>query len=334
MKKIVILLMVLLVAGGVWWYSTRTRTTPITPTVPSEDVTLRLKWLDQAQFAGNYVAVEKGFYKAEGLNVSLAPYSYTDSSIDVVLSGEADFGIAGAEEILIARSLGKPIKAVAVIFKRNPAVAFSLKGSGITKPTDFVGKRVGIEKGVNVEYLYAVMMSKLKIDRSKITEVSVGQDASEFLAGKVDVSTGYVINEPQLVIEAGKDVNTILMADYGANMYADVLFTTDDTIANKPDLTKKVLSATLKGWQYAFEHEQEAVDLTLKYAKNSNRTHQSDMLRNSIPLINSGDGPLGWMSLDGWQQAQDILLNQKIMKKRIDVSDAFTLKFLGEIYNR
>jgi NitT/TauT family transport system substrate-binding protein len=297
-----------------------------------EKVTVRLKWLHQAQFAGMYIAREKGYYQDEGLDVELTPFSFTDPTIDAVANGKAVFGVTGADELVLARAKGLPLKAFGVIYKINPVCAYSLKSSGITKPQDFIGKTVGLERAadgteVNIGILYATMMSKLGINRSKIHEITIGYDATELLAGKTDVSTGYIINEPQLAVEAGKEVNTILMADYGANMYADVLFAQDEVIKNNPGLVNKFLRATIKGWQYAIENESEAVDATLKYAAKSNKSHEAYMLHSSIPLINTGNSAIGFMEESKWDDIQNILFDQKILKNKINITDVYTLEF-------
>lgn len=301
---------------------------------PVEEVNLKLKWLHQAQFAGNYVAAEKGFYLDEGLKVNMLPFSFDDPTITSVAEGRDTFGITGADEVVLARAKGVPIKAFAVIYKINPVTAYALKSSGITKPQDFVGKTVGLEKGINIEYLYAAMMGKLGIDRNKVKEVTIGYDATELLAGKTDVSTGYITNEPQQVIEAGKEVNTILMADYGVNMYADVLFATEETINNRPELVSRFLRASLKGWQYAIEHEEEAVETTLKYTPKSTKAHEAYMLKSSIPLIHTGTTPLGMMEAKAWESVQNILIEQKILAKPIKIEEVYTLKFLDQIYKK
>lgn len=332
MKKIVGLIVIILTIVGVIYLSSGQKKQVKKYSGPIEKVNLKLKWLHQAQFAGNYVAVDKGFYQEEGLAVNLIPFSFEDPTITSVSEGRDTFGITGADELVLARAKGIPIKAIAVIYKINPVAAYALKSSGITKPQDFVGKKVGLEKGANVEYLYAAMMGKLGISRTKIKEMAIGYDAKELLAGKTDVSTGYIINEPQQVIEAGKEVNTILMADYGVNMYADVVFATEDTIQNKPDLVSRFLRATLKGWQYAIEHQAEAVESSLKYAAKSTKAHETYMLMTSIPLIHTGASPLGMMELKQWEQVQNILLEQKILTKPINITDAYTLEFLKTIY--
>ncbi len=302
-------------------------------TIALEEITVKLKWLHQAQFAGNYVAAEKGFYEQEGLKVNLVPFSFEEPTIDAVADGKATFGITGADELILARAKGTPLKAFAVIYKTNPVCAYSLKESNIKKPQDFVGKTVGLERGTNVDLLYYAMIAKLDINNSRINEITIGYDATELLNGTTDVSTGYIINEPHQVIEAGYEVNTILMADYGVNMYADVLFVTEDTINNRPELVERFLRATLEGWEYAIENEEEAVDMTLQYATDRTKSHEMYLLENSIPLIHTGDTPVGWMNEIEWKQVQNILLDQGLLDEEVNVGEAYTMEFLNRVYD-
>lgn len=297
-----------------------------------ENVTVKLKWIHQSQFAGNYVAKERGFYEEEGLNVSLVPFSFENPTIEAVVNGDALFGVTGADEIIVARASGKPVRAFAVIYKINPVCAYSLNGSGIKKPQDFIGKTVGLERETNVDTLYYAMMSRLDINRSKINEVSIGYDAGELLRGETDVSTGYVINEPNQAIEEGRGVNIILMADYGVNMYADVLFTTDEIIEKSPEVVEGFARATIRGWQYAIENEGEAVEIVLGYAADSTRSHEEYMLSKSVPLINTGESPIGWMEKEDWQRAENILRDQGMIETDVDISDVYTMEFLNKIY--
>ncbi len=301
------------------------------------DVVLQLKWVHQSQFAGNYAAKEKGFYEQEGLNVYLEPFSFENPTIQAVTEGTAQFGITGADELLRARIDGLPLKAIAVIYQINPVCAYSLFSSNITKPQDFIGKTVGIERAsdgtdINVGILYYAMMSKLGINQSQINEITIGYDATELITGVTNVSTGYIINEPHLAIESGYPVNTILFADYGINMYADVIFTTDSLVLNNSDLCQKFLNATIRGWRYAIEHEDEAVNLVLKYAVNRTVSHEQYMLHSSIPLINNGIDPVGWMEKNKWENVQTILYDQKIISNTINIDELFTTDFILAIY--
>jgi len=321
MKKIILILELILVLGVI---GCRTQEKN-----ELQNIYVRLKWVHRAQFAGLYAAKEKGFYETAGLNVSLVPFEYGELPIDFVVEGKADFGITGADELLLAREKNHPVRAIAVIYKRNPVALYSLKGSGIEKPEDLKGKRVGIEKGINVEYMYRAMLSNLGIDASEITEVIIGYDDTELINNITDVSSGYVINEPQLAIEKGYEVNIIMPEDYGVNVYADVIIASEDMIENNPELVKKFLDATLAGWQHAIENEEEAVDIIMKYADESTREHQKNMLSASMPLINTGNSPLGWMDREKWRASYNILRKNNVLGRDFDVEQAYTMEFLS-----
>jgi ABC-type nitrate/sulfonate/bicarbonate transport system substrate-binding protein len=331
-KSTLIILFCIIIAGITLWFIYYSGRITKKVTAPLQEVHLKLNWLSQAEFAGNYVAIDKGFYSNEGLKVDLVPFTNETPVIDSVATGKADFGVAGAEEILLAREKGIPVKAIAVIYKTNPSVIYSLKKSVIVKPQDLIGKKVGIEQGSDVVYLYDAMLKNLNIDRSKIIESPTGFDASELLDGKVDAETGYSINESNIVKEAGQEVNLIYVEDYGVNVYEDVVFTSENLIKTNPDLVYKFLAGTLDGWQYSIENVNEAVDITLRYATSTTRIHQTDVLNGSIPLINDGISPLGWMDLKRWESTSDILTKEKILTKPTSISDAFTMQFLNEYY--
>ena len=298
-----------------------------------DEVTVRLKWVHQAQFAGFYVAAEKGFYRAQNLEVKLLPFSFEEPTMEAVVEGKADFGVKSASEIIQARAEGLPVKAFAVIYQDSPLCCYSLKESGITKPQDFVGKTIGLKPG-QITLAYLVMLEKLGLDRSAMTEVQIGYGVDELISGVTDVSTGFSINEPHQAIEAGHEVNIILFADYGVKVYDDVLFATEETIANNPERVSRFLRATLEGWRYAVEHQEEAVDIVLKYATDTTKSHEGYMLRQSIPLIHTGDSPIGWMTRDRWNHTHGILLQAGAIAQQVDVDEAYTMQFLQEIYGQ
>jgi ABC-type nitrate/sulfonate/bicarbonate transport system substrate-binding protein len=319
----VIIFLFLVLTGSYFYYNYLNHTKEL------HNINVALKWIHQSQFAGNYVAVEKGFYQIHGLNVSLLPYNFKNSPIDLVSTNRATFGVASASEVMLARSKGIPVKAVAVIYQINPVCAFSLKTSGIVRPQDFVGKKIGVERGVNVEYEYIAMMDNLNINRSTLTEVGIGFTALELLEGTVDVSTGYVTNEPYFVIEKGFDVNIIMVEDYGINMYADVLFTTDDLINTDPNLVKDFVQATIDGWQYASENEDETIGIVMHYATDTTVSHEKYALKTSLSLINTGDIQVGYMSEEGWLNVKNVLKLQKVIVDLVNVSDCYDNQFVN-----
>jgi NitT/TauT family transport system substrate-binding protein len=290
----------------------------------ADSVTVRLKWYNQAQFAGFYMAQAKGFYKAAGLNVNIQPGGPNFPAIQMVAGGNEQFGVTGADQILIARSKGVPVVALAVIYRRNPFVLFSLQKSGIKSPADWIGKKVGVKIGGNEELIYRAVLAKAKIDKSKLTEIPVKFDMTPFLAGKIDVWPGYLINEVLTAKEKGFAVNVVYPSDYGINIYADTLFTTESMLKNKPAVVRKFVAATLKGWNAAIADPQEAAKITVKYGDKLTYSHELAMMKASIPLLKPDGHPVGYMDAAGWSSAQKLLLAAGFEKQPVDVTKAFT----------
>ena len=163
-----------------------------------EDTSLRLKWICQAQFAGYYTANAEGYYKDEGLNVTIDPAGPNISPIQSVASGINEFGIAGAEQVISAIDNGVPIVAIAVIYRETPEALTSKKSLNITEPKDLVGKTVGVVYGDD-ENLYRLMLKKNGIDESSINEVPALTGVSQILTDKVDAKMAYEMNDAVLL---------------------------------------------------------------------------------------------------------------------------------------
>jgi NitT/TauT family transport system substrate-binding protein len=300
----------------------------LTAAQAEESVTLRLKWFHQAQFAGFYVAKEKGFYKSAGLNVDIQPGGPDFPAIQMVTGGNEQFGVTGADQILIARSKGVPVVAIAVIFRRNPFVLFSLAESGIKAPTDYAGKNVGVKIGGNEELIYRAVLAKAGVDKAKLNEIPVKFDITPLLAGAVDVWPGYLINEVLAAREKGFDVNVVSPPDYGIDLYADTLFTTEKMLKEKPDVVRNFVTATLKGWTSAIAAPEEAAQMTVKYGSKLTYDHELAMMKASLPLLQPDAQPVGWMDAANWSGAQKLLVDAGFQKAPVDISKAFTVEFL------
>jgi NitT/TauT family transport system substrate-binding protein len=293
-----------------------------------ESVTLRLKWFHQAQFAGFYVAKEKDLYKSAGLNVDIQPGGPDFPAIQMVTGGNEQFGVTGADQILIARSKGVPVVALAVIFRRNPFVLFSLAKSGIKTPADYVGKNIGVKIGGNEELIYRAVLAKADVDRAKLNEVPVKFDITPLLAGAVDVWPGYLINEVLAAREKGFDVNVVSPPDYGIDLYADTLFTTEKMLKEKPDVVRKFVTATLRGWASAIAAPEEAALITVKYGTKLTYDHELAMMKASLPLLRPDVQPVGWMDAANWTATQKLLVDAGFQKTAVEVGTAFTTEFL------
>lgn len=326
----VLIALVLLIAGGVYFALNSLNNSSEAGDL--EEVNVRLKWLHQSQFAGHYVADKKGYYEKNGIKVNLMSFDYENFPIDNVLSGEAQFGVAGAEDLLISRSKGEKIRALAVIYQNSPVVAYALSSSGIKEPSDMVGKKIGVN--VDTEITVKAMLERQGIDYDKEMEtIIIGFDVAPLLNGEVDVAAGYETNEPIQVESAGHAVNIVAPYKYGIKMYGDVLFTTEEMIEKQPELVEAFVQATLRGWEYALDNPKEAVNLTLMYDDVNNEVlnydHQWKLLDKSQTLIKpAGGAVIGEMSYSNWKRTYNLLYNSGLITEDMDVSEAFTKEFL------
>jgi ABC-type nitrate/sulfonate/bicarbonate transport system substrate-binding protein len=296
-------------------------------------VTVQLKWRHQAQFAGIYAAKELGFYKAAGLDVNIERGGPDRTPLAQVVSGKAEFGVAGADDVLVGVSEGKAIKAIAAIYQESPVIYFALKESGITTPQDFIGKRVGVRKGTGTYYTYIAMLNNLGIDRSKITEVPA--DTSEItllLEKKVDILPGFRTNEPKVAERMGYEVNIIKPEDFGIDIYADVLVTTQEVINRDYELVRMFVNATLDGWEWAVANQEAAVDITMKYVQDSTREHQQDMLEETAVLIKRSQATkIGQINFSKWNRTYTLLRQYGVISNDIDINTAYTTEFLQSL---
>lgn len=293
-----------------------------------EKVVLRLKWIHQAQFAGFYAAKEKGFYEEVGLDVEILPGGADFPAVQMVASGDEDFGVTGADQILLAREKGVPVQALSVIYRESPFALFSLKDSGVETMEDLVGETVGVKLGGNEELTYRAMVENAGINSTSIEEMPVKYDLSPLLSGQVKAWPGYVINEVIAAEEEGYEVNIIKPKDYDINFYADTLFAKEDLIKDDPELVKSFVEASMKGWQYAIDHPEEAAEFGLKFSGDLKLDHEVNMMKASVPLLQPENSPLGKMDESEWEYLQQNLLDLEFLKEKENINDAFTNDFI------
>lgn len=299
----------------------------------SDRLTVQLKWHHQTQFAGLYVADERGLYRGERLTVDLRPWKVGNPSpVDEVASGRAHFGITSQTEFLLAREKKIPVVAIAAIYQKSPVGFFALKASGIKRPTDFAGKTIAFAP-THAIHLRA-MLKKVGMDVTAVRPVPYSFDLTPFLRGDVAILGGYIMNQPVDARLAGHEVTVIFPDDYGVHAYDDIVVASEDLIARDPELVNRWLRATLGGWRYAIERPEEATAITLKIDPTRRPDKELAMLLASIPLIHTGESPIGWMTGEIWEGAVRTLVEQKILAGPVPLERAYTVKFLEQVYRR
>jgi NitT/TauT family transport system substrate-binding protein len=301
------------------------------PAVPAlTPISVQLLWTHNATFSGFYAADQEGFYAAEGLAVTFIEGGPTVDLIAPVLKATAQFGIAGADALLLARTIGQPIRAIAVIDRRSPLVFGSLADSGITRPQDFVSKTIRVTPQV-IPALHA-MMERLGISPDQYTEVTLPSDVATFDSGQAQVWGLYLNNFAITLQQTGHELNYIYPDDYGVHFYGDTLFATDELIATQPDLVLRFLRATLKGWTWAVENAAQTGALVQKYSPNIDPSIEIAKMTASLPLVNTGEDQIGWMKAEVWTGMEQMLREQGVLTEPLDVTQVYTTQFLEEIY--
>jgi NitT/TauT family transport system substrate-binding protein len=295
-------------------------------------VTVQLSWLNQAQFAGLYAADQQGYYAEEGLQVSFVEGGPNIDFISPVAKGAAQFGMAQPADLILARAKGMPVRSIAVIYQRSPVVFFALSDTGITRPQDFVGKK--IRTAVTIDQTLQALMAQEGIHPDQYETVSLPSDIKQFASGDVPVWGGFINVFVLEVQKAGYQINIISPDDYGIHFYGDILITTDDLIAKQPDTVKRFLRATLKGWKYALEHPETAGMYVQKYNPKADPEMEAAKMIKSIPLVNTGDDLIGWMKAELWNEMADNLRKQGALTKPLNIDQVYTLQFLQEIYGK
>ncbi|MBF0245247.1 MAG: ABC transporter substrate-binding protein, partial [Planctomycetes bacterium] len=236
---------------------------------PSEKVRLQLKWFSSFQFAGYYMALEKGYYKEAGLDVEILERDPKKNNIDEVISGEAEYGVADSA-LLLYRVKGKPLKLLASIMQHSPLVFIARKESGIHSPYEMKGKILSYQKGLDDAPLLA-MLKSANINEADYTFAPLDFTSGALMRGEVDVMSAYLSNQPFFMREQGVEITIINPLSYGIDFYGDNLFTTESEIAKHPKRVVAFTQASLKGWRYALMHKEETIAL-LHSKYNSKRT--------------------------------------------------------------
>ena len=235
---------------------------------PLEKMRLQLKWFSSFQFAGYYMALEKGYYEQSGLEVEIIERDPSKNNIIQVVDGEAEYGVADSA-VLLYRAQGKPIKILASIFQHSPLVFISRKDSGIFSPYEMKGKILSYQRGIDDAPLLATL-KEANLNEADYQFAPLDFTNRAFLRGEVDVMSAYLSDQPFTMKEKGVEINVINPLNYGVDFYGDNLITTQQELDHHPERAKAFLEASLKGWKYALDHKDETIKaLTTKYGAKS-----------------------------------------------------------------
>ncbi|MDD2291027.1 MAG: ABC transporter substrate-binding protein [Aliarcobacter sp.] len=228
-------------------------------------------WLDQFEFAGFYVAKEKGFYKDVGLDVELKKYDSSLNLLEEVLNKNADFGTSSSS-LITDKSNGKDIVLLGSIFQSSPLILLALKNSNINYIEDIKNKTLMITKEQQKYATFKSMVTSKGVTLNDIKIIDHSFDVSDLINKKTDLMLAYTTNEPFLLKEKGYESKIFNPKDYGFDFYEEIIFTSKEFASKNPKLVKDFYSATIKGWEYAFENIEEVAKLIYEKYNPQNKT--------------------------------------------------------------
>jgi len=298
-------------------------------------ITLPVGYIADVQFAPLYVAVDKGFYREQGLEVDF-DYRFETDAVKLVSTNQIPFAIASGEQIVLARGQDLPVVYTLQWYRRFPVAVLSKASAGIQTPQDLKGKRVGLPVFGGASFVgWRALLWKAGLTPQDVVEQDLGGfvQVQALQEDRVDAVVVYAANEPVQFRLQGEDVNVLYVADY-ADLVGNGLMTNETQIRTNPALVRAMTTATLAGIRYTLDHPDEAVQIAQKFVPDMAKDEASlalarAVLAESIKLWQPGAGvTLGVSDAAAWATTQEALLQMGDLKQSTDVARMFTNDFV------
>lgn len=292
---------------------------------------VQLAWLPNGQSAGEFVALDKGYYSDAGVEVDLMPGGPEVNVLSLIGSGAIPVGVSYQANTILARAQGVPVKAFAATLQRAPLTYFSFRRNGVTTIADFAGKTIGIQPDGDPFLRAFLESSGLSID--DVTLERAGASVASLIEGKVDIIAAWPINIGA-VAPLLDDPDTVMfpLYDNGLRQQSNLYIATDDTISREKNLLAAILEASAKGWEYATNNTAEAIDIVKRVSgaeldtENEVRALEAtvDYMFTDFTATN------GWGALDAevWAEAIETFNRFEMLENAVTVDDVITLEVL------
>jgi len=266
-------------------------------------VRLQLKWRHQFQFAGFYAALERGYYRDAGFDVAIVPAMPGTDAIDVVVKGQADFGVASSE-LVLRQAKGDPVVVIATIFQHSPLTLFVRGDAGIDTVRDLPGHKVALAPWETEIFAY-LQRENVPVDRLQL--VQHDHSVEGLVQGRVDALAGYETDESYYLQQSGGRYRQFSPRASGVDFYGDTLFTTRAMVGSHPEWVDAFRAASLRGWEYALSHQQEIAELIhAKYAPDLPIEKLRFEAERMGPLVRTDLVEIGHTHIARWQHIFDV----------------------------
>lgn len=301
------------------------------PAAPEALRTIRLPmgYIADPQYAPLYVAVDRGYFAAEGLALEF-DYSFETDGIALVGAGELPFALVSGEQVLLARAQKLPVVYVLQWWQQYPIAVVSKAAAGIKTPADLAGRKVGLPGFFGASYVGLVGLlaaNGMTLDDIDANEIGFNQVES-LLTDQSEAVVVYVNNEPVQLAQRGEAIDEIRVADY-ANLVANGLLTNEQSIAAEPELIAGFVRAFLRGLQDTLDDPDAAFEISKKYVEGLDDSRRG-VLDASLDLWRAE--PLGRTDPAAWQETHDLLLQMGLLSAPLpDLSAAYSNEFVDRV---
>ncbi len=298
----------------------------------ADKVNFRLNWVPGAEYAPFYLGKEKGFFAEQGIDIDILPGEGSTVTAKLVGNRSAEFGLAGADVVLISNSRDLPLVSIGIMTQELPGGIIFPTDSGIKKLTDLYGKKLGVQLKSATEKQWRAVAKIANLDEKKITEVPADRAIAQLIANKtIDAGVAFYFNDGLKLVAEGIPMSWIPFSESGLNFYADAVITHPDLIKENPGLVRRVGRAFVKSWTYAIANERETLDSFLR----QNPTIDAKYSALKLPVVlKMGQSPetkehgFGYSTKERWEEMQKMLIGMGLMPNPVDVSKIATNEFL------
>jgi len=294
-------------------------------------VTFQLNWVAGGANAGFAAAVAEGFYKAEGLDVTLVQGNGSGNTAQMVAAGRAQLAYADAVAVSQLIAKGAPMKVVSTIYQSNPNEVAALKKTGIKSIKDLAGKKVGVPQGSSQTTMLPLFLKANNLKESDMTMLNMPPTSMvpSLLQGQVDAILGSM-DAYSIQLEAqGAQLDTFRFADYGVPTVSTSIFANTEFLKSNPEVVKKFIAASLKGWSFALDNPARAVQALKKVFPEVNEKLATSELAAITPLFCSGGAKFIGKAEDAhWDRTQVLLSEVKLLPAGQDPKSYYTNDFL------
>lgn len=301
-----------------------------TPSSPAK-VKLSLGYIPSVQFAPFYVAIAKGYFIDENIDVELENGIETDF-LKLLGTNERQFIVASGDQVILGRSQGLPITYVAAWYRQFPVVIFALADKKLIQPADLIGKKVGIPGPFGASYVaWKALVDAADLPADQITLESIGfTQAAAVNEGLVDAAVDYSVNGPVQLRLAGEEVSEIVVDDY-ARIPSNGLLTNETTLKEQPELVERMIRAMMRGIQYTLEHPDEAFDIAVRFVPEAAQERETNraIFDASLALWQPASGEkLGFTDPDIWPATAAMMAESGLVDTVIATDGIWTNAFV------